>query len=45
MGTKLLWTGVVIAFFLPIFVQGSLPLDFVGAVIAIIGLVLLWLDK
>lgn len=43
MGTKLLWTGLTI-----IMAAGILPLPaavVVGAVIMVIGLVLLWLDK
>lgn len=44
MGTKLLWTAVVIA----LLISPVIPVpaaDIVAAVLAVIGVVLLWLDK
>jgi hypothetical protein len=50
MGLKLMWTGVIFIFAvvpaLQAFgLQASSVLVLVGAIIAIIGLVLFWLDK
>lgn len=44
MGSKLLWTGLTLIIALSELVSG-LPLVLVGAIIMVIGLVLLWLDK
>lgn len=43
MGSKLLWTGLTIITALPI--AGFSGFSFIGAIIMIIGLILLWLDK
>lgn len=50
MGTKLLWTGIVFMLAIPAFLglvglTASPVIPAVGAVIMVIGLVVLWLDK
>jgi type IV secretory pathway VirB3-like protein len=44
MGGKLLWTGLTLIVAFSQFSTG-IPVELVGAVIMLIGLVLLWLDK
>lgn len=44
MGTNLLWTGLTLIVALNQIPTG-LPLDLVGAVIMLIGLVMLWLGR
>lgn len=44
MGTKLLWTGITFILALPLLAVG-LPVEIVGAIFMLIGLILLWLDK
>jgi len=44
MGVKLLWTGFAIALLIPPVVAVPAAEE-VGAVIALIGLILMWMDK
>lgn len=46
MGGKLLWTGLTFIVALQVWNPGAVPaVDTVGAVLMIIGLILMWLDK
>jgi len=45
MGTKLAWSGLTILLAAPIFSVGTKLIMIIGAVVMVIGVILMWLDK